>query len=145
VVDKRRRALLGEMSAFCRSLPPFLKAPLLEGLRQLTPQAAGSTAAESSSFTTGTIRDLADLAALMDRRSPLGLCLRRSLTRYHFLRRAGLPVCLHFGARFLAGKPDREIAGHAWLTLDDAPYYESSDNWQGFKTMLTFPAANERN
>ncbi len=85
------------------------------------------------------IRDLSDLTALLDRRSSLGLCLRRSLVRFHYLRRAGLPVTLKFGAKFVAGKPDREITGHAWLTLDDAPYHEADENWKGFVVMLSFP------
>ncbi len=84
-------------------------------------------------------RNLADLAVLLHRRSPLGLCLRRSLTRYYFLRRAGLPLHVHFGARIINGKPDREITGHAWLTLDGKPYHEPGKNWRGFTVMLTFP------
>jgi len=76
---------------------------------------------------------------LLDRRSPLGLCLRRSLVRYHYLRRAGLPVDLKFGAKFVAGKPDREVTGHAWLTLNDHPYVEADENWKGFVVMLSFP------
>jgi hypothetical protein len=86
-----------------------------------------------------TIRHLADLAALLERRSPLGLCLRRSLTRYHFLRRIGVPVVVCFGAKFVAGRPDRDIAGHAWLTLNGRVYHEDSENWQGFTVMLVHP------
>jgi hypothetical protein len=133
------------MYAFCQSLPPVMKAPLPDVLTSLTPNDDDSRADLSPQLTANTIRNLADLAALLDRRSPLGLCLRRSLTRYHFLRRAGLPVCLQFGARFIDGKPDREVTGHAWLTLNGAPYYESNDNWQGFAVMFKFPTLNERN
>jgi hypothetical protein len=84
------------------------------------------------------------LAALLDRRSPLGLCLRRSLTRYHFLRRIGVPVVLQFGAKFVAGKPDREVTGHAWLTLNGRPYYEANENWRGFAVMFSFPNPNSQ-
>jgi hypothetical protein len=146
LLDARRRTLYGQMAAFCRSLPAILNAPLPQALKTVTPEGVDLPVAFD------TIRDLADLAALLDRRSPLGVCLRRSLTRYHFLRRAGLPVCLQFGARFRAGKPGRlppsgrqgdAITGHAWLTLNGTPYYESSDDWEGFAVMLTFPTANE--
>jgi hypothetical protein len=86
-----------------------------------------------------TIRQMADLAVLLDRRSSLGTCLRRSLTRYNFLRRDGVPVKVHFGARFVDGVPDREITGHAWLTLNDDPYHEDSANWRDFTVMISYP------
>lgn len=132
----RRRALFREIQAFERALPTALQRPLLEVLRSLTPPVSQ---AGRQPFEEATLRDLADLAALLDRRSPLGLCLRRSLTRYHFLRRAGWPVILHFGAKFVHGQPDRAITGHAWLTFNHAPYHEADENWQGFTVMLRWP------
>jgi len=51
-----------------------------------------------------------------------------------------VPVVLQFGAKFVAGKPDREVTGHAWLTLNDEPYYEADENWRGFVVMLSFPS-----
>ena len=133
VLISRRRALFREMRVFIRNLPAVLKAPLPDALRQIT------RAADSIGETERNVRNLADLAALLDRQSPLGLCLRRSLTRYHFLRRAGVPVVVRYGAKFVDGKPDREITGHAWLTLRGAPYYEDGENWRGFTVMLSFP------
>ena len=133
IVSRRQRARFREMRAFVRSLPAELKAPLPAALQQITPTAGSTVETERN------IRDLADLTALLERRSPLGLCLRRSLTRYHFLRRAGLPVAVRFGARFVDGKPDREITGHAWLTLDGHPYHEADENWRGFNVMITWP------
>lgn len=136
VFDVRRRALFYEIRAFERALPTALKNPLPDALRSLTPPALPHVVRNDS-----LLRDLSDLVALLDRRSPLGLCLRRSLTRYHFLRRAGWPVVLHFGARFVEGRPDRNVTGHAWLTLNDTPYYEADENWQGFTVMLRWPEA----
>jgi hypothetical protein len=132
--NSRQRRLLAEMRAFCRRLPDVLSAPLPQALAGLTPPNADLRLPAS------TVRNLADLAALLDRRSPLGVCLRRSLTRYHYLRRAGLPVAVRFGVRLVGGKPDRELTGHAWLTLDGQPYYEDGENYQGFTVMLTHPA-----
>jgi hypothetical protein len=131
--DPGQRQLLREMRDFCRRLPATLSAPLPQVLADLTPQSA------DLSFPADTVRVLADFAALLDRRSPLGVCLRRSLTRYHYLRRAGLPVAVQFGARFSSGKPDREIAGHAWLTLDGQPYFEYTENYRGFTVMYAYP------
>ena len=135
--DARQRRLFDEMRAFIRRLPQTLTAPLPEALAVLTPPAALPA---SNLQPPTSIRRLADLAALLDRRSPLGLCLRRSLVRYHFLRRAGVPLVLNFGARFKGGVADREITGHAWVTLDGQPYFEDGENWRGFTVMLQYPS-----
>lgn len=52
-------------------------------------------------------------------------CLTRGLTRYYFLRRAGLDVSLHFGM----GRVGREkqFLGHCWLMKEGEPYLESRD------------------
>lgn len=83
-----------------------------------------------------TVREMADAVAALDVGSPLGICLRRSLVRYYFLRRTGLPVAIRFGARF---QETREIGGHAWLTLNDQPYEEESENYLGFVVMYSYP------
>jgi Transglutaminase-like superfamily len=63
------------------------------------------------------------------------------LARYHFLRRAGVPLVINFGARFKAGQADREVSGHAWVTLAGQAYYEDGENYQGFTVMLRYPQA----
>jgi hypothetical protein len=50
-------------------------------------------------------------------------CLTRGVTRYYFLRRAGVPVELRFGM----GKPQGEFVGHCWLVKDGEPYRERRD------------------
>lgn len=143
IFDSRRRALFREMQTFCHNLPAALKGPLPQALQKLTPDVVRSAYSVSDTRyairNTHSVRDLADVAALLDRRSSLGLCLRRSLVRYYFLRREGLPVVLQFGAKFVAGKPDREVTGHAWLTLDGQPFYEADENWRGFVVMFSYP------
>ncbi len=134
LLSPRRRALFHEIQSFERALPATLKQPLPDALRSITLQSSTPLILNES-----LLRNLSDLAALLDRRSPLGLCLRRSLTRYHFLRHAGVPVVLRFGAKFVEGKPDRNITGHAWLTLNDAPYHEAGENWKGFTVMFNWP------
>lgn len=133
IFNARQRALLRDMRRFSHSLPVRLRAPLPAALQALTP------ATTHNSYHEQTVRDLADLSVLLDRRSPLGLCLRRSLTRYHYLRQNNVPVVLQFGAKLTEGKPDRDISGHAWLTLDGKIYYETNENWQGFAVMFTWP------
>jgi len=131
--DVRQRRLLAEMRAFTGRLPQVLALPLPQALATLAPPAS------DLQLPTSDVRRLADLTALFDRRSPFGLCLRRSLVRYHFLRRAGLPIEVRFGARFNDGQPDREVTGHAWVTLNGEPYFEDGENYQGFVVMVTFP------
>lgn len=137
IFNPRSRSLFTEMRTFCQSLPVLLKAPLRQTLSKISSEAASLG---PNSLPEPTIRLLADLTALLERASPLGLCLRRSLTRYYFLRRNGVPVVLQFGARFVSGKPDREVTGHAWLTLNGQPYYEDGEDYQGFAVMLSFPS-----
>ena len=131
--DPRRRALWSDMRAYVRRLPGVLAAPLPAVLVAQTPAAA------DLALPAGTVRRLADAAALFERRSPLGVCLRRSLVRYHYLRRAGVPLVVNFGARFNDKTPDRDIAGHAWVTLEGKPYFEDGENYQGFTVMLQHP------
>jgi hypothetical protein len=52
-------------------------------------------------------------------------CLTRGLTRYYFLRRAGLDVALVFGM----GRVPEEtgIVGHCWLVRDGEPFLETRD------------------
>jgi hypothetical protein len=131
--SRARRQLWAEMRAYERGLPQALAGPLPQALASQTP------ARVDLALPAAQVRLLADAAALFERRSPLGLCLRRSLARYHFLRRAGVPLVINFGARFKAGVADRQVTGHAWVTLDDRPYYEDGENYQGFTVMLRCP------
>jgi hypothetical protein len=127
------RLVWQEARAFLRALPAALDQPLPAALAAHTPPGADLGLPEAE------LRSLVDAAALLERGSPLGLCLRRSLARYHFLRRAGLPLVIHFGARRVPGQPSPGIAGHAWVTLHGQPYHEDGPNYRGFAVMLTYP------
>ena len=128
-----RRAVLGRMVAFSRALPARFDHPLPEMMAALTP------ATVDLSLPATEIRRLADAVAAWHLASPVGICLRRSLLRYHFLRRAGLPVVIVFGARIKSTTEGGGIGGHAWLTLHGRPYFENSRNYQGFAVMVVFP------
>ena len=134
---REERQLLAEMRQLCRQLPAILQQPLPEALAQLTP--AGQARPLPGETTT---RQLADLAALLERGSPLGLCLRRSLLRYHYLRQLNVPVVIKFGARFEEGAPEKEVRGHAWLEVNGRVYHEAEENWRGFTVMLTWPPSS---
>lgn len=131
--SREQRMLLRDMRALVRRLPAILEAPLPEAMQTLTPPA------ESLSLPQDTVRRLADLAALLERNTGLGFCLRRSLVRYHFLRRRGLSLQVHFGARFKEEERERAIAGHAWVSLDGRPYYEADENWRNYRVVYRWP------
>ena len=141
LVSRQQRQLLGQMRAFCRHLPGHLQQPLPQAMQQLTTNGRDHRPLPLSE---NSIRNLADLAILLERRSPLGICLRRSLTRYYYLRPAGVPVTVHFGAKLIPNKSaqttaDKSLTGHAWLTLNGRPYHEADENWQGFTVMFSWP------
>jgi hypothetical protein len=108
-------------------------------------------------------RDLASLAAFMEPRRPprpappttiakiqryadtvcasrlvRAECLVRGLTRYYFLRRAGLSVGVVFGM----GEVNGRLEGHCWLVHEGRPFMEPGDPRPHFRPMLTFPLAS---
>lgn len=119
-------------------LPTILKQPLPQAMAQLEAMEQERPYPLPPENQT---RQLADLAALLDRQSPLGLCLRRSLLRYHYLHKLRIPVTILFGARFAPGETpeQKKIAGHAWLVKEERPYHEDDENWQGYTVMLRWP------
>ena len=69
-------------------------------------------------------------------------CLTRGLTLYYFLRRAGFPVTLCFGARRREGQWVAE-PGHCWLESDGEPLRERSDPRPSFVTLYRLPASEK--
>jgi len=136
IFSRQQRVLLAEMRHVCRRLPDILNRPLPEAMSQLTPTADRQTRWLPPPDLT---RKLADVAALLERNTTLGLCLRRSLVRYHYLRQHDLPLLVQFGAKLLPGEDGQAVTGHAWLTLHGQPYFEAEDNWRDFRVMFTWP------
>ncbi len=164
-----KRELLGRMIAFSRALPQQFNQPLPEMMAQLTPPDASAntlpgrvqppfgtdqrmsesgrnfdferqrTQEALGGLTADDIRQLADAVAAWHLRSSLGICLRRSLLRYYFLREAKVPAHVVFGARLKDRQEGGGLGGHAWLTLNDAPYYENPDDYTGFVVMYVYP------
>ena len=63
-------------------------------------------------------------------------CLTRGVTRFYFLRRAGLDVRLQFGV----GEVDGSREGHCWLTRDGEPYLERVDPRPVFAGTYSIPS-----
>jgi len=138
LMDAHQRQLLAEMRQLGRQLPDILKQPIPQAMTQLEMMIGQRPFPLPPENKT---RQLADLAALLDRHSPLGLCLRRSLLRYRYLHELDVPVTVLFGAKFAPrDKADvKKILGHAWLVLAERPYHEDDENWQGYTVMLRWP------
>lgn len=87
-------------------------------------------------------RDLEQLLRPVD--LALGLfpyrCLGRGLTRYYFLRRAGVEVTLCFGIRLQGGG----CSGHAWLERGGVPYLESNPKVRYAEPIYQLPAGTAR-
>ena len=125
-----QRQVWREAWRFSRGLDTAMQGvPLPDFLEQITP---GIDLALPSD----TVRRISDAVAYLDRSTALGICLHRSLLRYHFLRRAGVPVVIQFGVR----RKTEGIGGHAWLTLDGQPYHESAADYAPFVVVYHFPA-----
>lgn len=137
LLDRRQRLLWQDMRRFCRALSTALEGPLPEALKELSVKPADDPLPQWANEKM--VRQLADLAILVEHETGLGICLRRSLTRYHYLHRLGLPLVVHFGARLDGPRRQRNVSGHAWLTLDGVPYHEPSENYRGFAVMYTWP------
>ncbi|MBI1801786.1 MAG: lasso peptide biosynthesis B2 protein [Chloroflexi bacterium] len=131
------RRVLQEAWRLERALPHWLNAlPLPELMRRLDDEAAASRADGDPAA----ITRLADAAVGLNFFSPLGLCLRRSLVRYVLLRRAGVPVTVHFGAKKDSEAGQSRLSGHAWLTLNAKPYAERPDDYRGFTPIYSYPS-----
>lgn len=134
-IDPDLRPLVPAIRRLSASLPARYDAlPLPEFLDELTPSSADLAAPDPDRM-----RDLIDALARIDRRHPFGLCLRRSLLRYHFLRRAGLPLGVTFGVRIRQAQEPPGIAGHAWNTLGGRPWREREEDYRGFTVLYVWP------
>ncbi len=133
--DPDLRPLIPAIRQLAAGLPARHDAlPLPEFLAELTPAAADLTALDHDR-----LRGLVDALARSDRRHPFGLCLRRSLLRYHFLRRAGLPLGITFGVRIRQPHEPPGLAGHAWNTLGGRPWRENEEDYRGFTVLYVWP------
>ena len=64
-------------------------------------------------------------------------CLKRAAVLYALFRRTGMTVELWIGVR---RDPDGQLAAHAWLVRDGAPYLEApSDPRETFEVIARFP------
>ena len=68
-------------------------------------------------------------------------CLTRGVTRYFFLRRAGVDLSLCFGAAWRQGELI-QAPGHCWLVKDGKPYLEMSDPLLCFMPIYSLPPAS---
>jgi hypothetical protein len=66
-------------------------------------------------------------------------CMKQSVLLFHFLRKWGYPVRLHFGV----AKRDAELIGHAWVEVDGEPFAEYGDPLETYRITYSYPAAGD--
>ncbi|MDF0644702.1 MAG: lasso peptide biosynthesis B2 protein [Nitrospira sp.] len=64
-----------------------------------------------------------------------GNCFPRALALYWLTRRAGRPVRFCCGIR----REGSNLDGHAWLTLDQEPFHELSEQWRQYTVTFSYP------
>jgi hypothetical protein len=69
-------------------------------------------------------------------------CLVKGMTRYYFLRHAGMDVKLCFGAAVDSAGELMVADGHCWLEKDGASYLEQTDSRLHFVTIYTLSRSN---
>lgn len=67
-------------------------------------------------------------------------CMKRSLLLFHFLRRWGHDVRIHFGVV----KREGSLKGHAWVDLNEAPLAEFEDPRTIYARTYSYPPLPER-
>jgi hypothetical protein len=139
-----QRKLLWQIFSLSRALPQKFDDPLPAMMARLTPDRPYLDLWPNQ-VTEIDVRRLVDAVAAGHFWSPLGICLRRSLLRYHFLRAMGLPVNIVFGARLKDRQEGGGLGGHAWLTLRGQPYYETPGDYEGFVEMYVYPETTVNN
>ncbi len=133
-----KRKLLLQIFSLSQELPQKFDDPLPAMMARLTPDCP-YLLQPTNQLTETDVRQLTDAVAAGHFWSPLGICLRRSLLRYHFLRAMDLPVAIVFGARLKDEQEGGGVGGHAWLTLAGAPYHEAPGDYEGFVAMYVYP------
>jgi len=113
-------ALFLRVFAFAAAVPYLLRLKLPRVARALESQRNPSVLSEGSA---GKIVSFVEIAIRHGRPFVRPGCLTRGLTRYYFLRRAGMDVALCFGM----GRLDNDFMGHCWLVSDGKPFLEIED------------------
>ncbi|MDQ3995318.1 MAG: lasso peptide biosynthesis B2 protein [Actinomycetota bacterium] len=87
-------------------------------------------------------QEVAALARWLYARRPVrdDNCLERSLVTYRFLSERGADPVLAIGVR----KGADGVLGHAWVTVDGEPVYETPDELVDYATVVTFRADGAR-
>ena len=132
----RRR--LGDALFVARAIAFATVVPLLMRLKLARLEALVESRASRAAPSEATVREVVrnvDRALYFGRPFVRSNCVTRSVTRYYFLRHAGVDVTLCFGM----GSPVGELEGHCWLLRDGEPYLEHPDPRPIFRETYRIP------
>lgn len=126
-----------QLFVFALFVPAFMRLGVrrLSALLSQTNRPAKELSAKTLPVDAKKMITLTDLA--MEFGSPLidKRCLTRGITLYYFLRRAGMPVELHFGVAPVG----TALNGHCWLVQNEQPFAEPIDPRSRFAEVWSMP------
>jgi len=119
--------LFTRIAVFLAVLPLRLKTRSLSGLMQaITPGISCREDAEIDIALSDRIALYTDYILARGHFCVNNICLKRSMTLYHFLRCAGMDVTLCMGVWQKEGlSADAALQGHAWITRGGVPFLEA--------------------
>ncbi len=123
-------ALAANILVVAACAPTLMRLPLGRVTQTLEPRAApGAVSAAHQQRVLRLVEIVLEVFAPILRPT----CLTRGITRYYFLRRAGMDIALVFGM----GQPiPNTTAGHCWLVCAGQPFLESRDPRPFFTEMF---------
>jgi Transglutaminase-like superfamily len=131
--DPRRLLRAARVIAFAALVPLITRLPLERQAALLEPRRPPALDPERAAWLEANMDRLIATAQPLVRPG----CLTRGLTRYFFLRRAGVEVRLAYGI----GEVDGRTEGHCWLVRDGEPYRERRDPREHFTETWSVPRA----
>lgn len=127
--------LLIEMFVFAVAIPLLMKVYSLDRFLNLITPSPRRYCNSNSQSTIASIRRLGTLLLNRDSLFLRNTCLKRSLLLYHFLRKNGIEVQIHFGVR----KCGSYLAGHSWLTQKGNLFAGESRFAVAFTPIISYP------
>lgn len=124
--------LLVRLACFAALVPLLMRLKLPYAAKLVTPRRAATV---PNPLAIAQLISCTDAVLQLGRPLLQVRCLTRGVTLYHFLRRIGLDVELHFGVCY----EQEHFTAHCWLVKDGEPFAEATDPRRLFVPTYKFP------
>jgi hypothetical protein len=130
--------LFGQILLLWLLLPLLLRLPLLWLLSLLTPRQS-KTQGDIPRVRPQQVRLFTDYWLTRPWLQRGQTCMTRTLLRYYFLRRAGVPVRIQIAVKREHGQSEHgQLVGHSWLESPD-PHFDEHGSANEFTIIYTYP------